>query len=65
MGALIYHSVDWLIEGWKWMADSAACAGYIIGEHRAASHDPILTATRVVNSPFKISKNSDEAMGSA
>lgn len=38
------------------MADSASCTDYVIGAHRAAPHDSILTAARAATSPF-------EAMG--
>jgi|TARA_B110000444_G_C18667204_1_gene513503 hypothetical protein len=35
------------------MAGSATCTGYVIGAHRAAPHDPILTAVRAATSPFE------------
>jgi hypothetical protein len=38
---------------------------YVIGAHRAAPHDPILTAARVATSTFEPAKINAEAMGSA
>ena len=42
------------------MAGSATCTGYVVGAHRAAHraapHDPILTAVRVATSPFEAAK---------
>jgi hypothetical protein len=35
------------------MAGSGTCTGYVIGAHRAAPHDPILTAVRATTSPFE------------
>lgn len=55
-GAAACHSVGWHTKGWKCMAGSASCTGYIIGAHRAASHDPILTAVRAATSPFESAK---------
>jgi len=35
-----------------------ACAGYVVGAHRAAPNDPILTAARAVTSPFEVASKS-------
>ena len=62
MGALLgaaCQSVGVHTKGWKWMSGSASCTGYVIGAHRAAPHDPVLTATRVAMSPFEASKRTD------
>ena len=55
-GAAFCHSVGWHTKGWTCMAGSASCTGYIIGAHRAAPHDPILTAARAATSPFESAK---------
>ena len=55
-GSGAYHSVGWHIKGWKCMAGSASCTAYIIGAHRAAPHEPILTAARAPTSPFEVAK---------
>ena len=55
-GAAFCHSVGWHTKGWKCMAGSASCTGYIIGAHRAAPHDPILTALRTATAPFEAAK---------
>jgi hypothetical protein len=52
----VCHSVGWHNTGWGWMAGSATCTGYVVGAHRAAPHDPILTAVRVATSPFEAAK---------
>jgi len=46
-GAYICHSVGWHTKGWKCISGSAACTGYVIGAHRAAPHDPTITASHV------------------
>ena len=63
-GASFCHSVGWHTKGWKCMSGGMACAGYVVGAHRAAPHDLILTAARAATSTFEASKNA-EAMGSA
>ena len=35
------------------MVGTIICTGYVIGAHRAAPHDPILTAARAATSPFE------------
>jgi hypothetical protein len=59
-GASVYRSFEWHTK--KFIAGTAACTGYVIGAHRAAPHDPILTATRAATSA---TKGNAEAMGSA
>jgi hypothetical protein len=53
VAGVLCHTVGWHAKGWKYMAGSATCTVYVIGAHRAAPHDPILTATRVATSPFE------------
>ena len=53
-GAAFCYSVGWHTKGWKCMSGSMACAGYVVGAHRAAPHDPILTATRAATSPVEV-----------
>ena len=55
-GAAICHSVGWHTKGFKCISGSATCTASIVGAHRAAPHDPILTATRAATSPFEASK---------
>ena len=38
------------------MAGSASCTAYLIGAHRAAPHDPILTAASAATSHFEAAK---------
>lgn len=52
-GASVCHSVGWHTKGWKCMSGSMSCASYVVGAHRAAPHDPILTAARAATSPFE------------
>jgi len=52
-GAAFCHSVGWHTKGWKCMSGSMTCASYVVGAHRAAPHDPILTAARAATSPFE------------
>lgn len=52
-GAAVCHIVGWHTKGWGCMSCSASCTGYVIGAHRAAPHDPILTAARAATSPFE------------
>ena len=63
-GSIACHSVGWHTKGWKCTGASMSFAGYIVGAHRAAPHDPILTATRAATSPFEAAKNA-AAEGSA
>ena len=63
-GSAACHSVGWHTKGWKCLSGSMACASYVVGAHRAAPHDPILTAARAATSPFEASKNAASA-GSA
>jgi len=62
--AVACQSVGWHTKGWKWTAASMSCAGYVVGAHRAAPHDPILTAARAATSPFEAASNA-AAEGSA
>ena len=64
-GASVYQSVGWRTKGFKCIAGSVACTGYVIGAQRAGPHDPILTASRAATSPFEAAKSNAEAVGSA
>jgi len=64
-GAQFCHSVGWHTKGWTCLGGSMACTGYVVGAHRAAPHDPILTAARAATSPFEAASKGAEAMGSA
>ena len=66
MGALLgaaCQSVGVHTKGWKWMSGSASCTDYVIGAHRAAPHDPVLTAARAATSPFEIAKQAEMGNG--
>lgn len=65
VGSLACHSVGWHTKGWKCTGASMSCSGYDVGAHRAAPHDPILTAVRVATSPFEAASNTAGTMGSA
>jgi len=41
------------------MAGSSVCTGYIIGAHRAAPHDPLLTSVRAATSPFEAASRAE------
>ena len=64
-GSMVCQSVGWHTKGWKCMSGSMACAGYVVGAHRAAPHDPILTAARAATSPFEMASKNAGTMGSA
>ena len=64
-GASLCDSVGWHTKGFKCIAGSASCTGYVIGAHRAAPHDPILIATRAATLPFEAVKGGAETMGTA
>lgn len=64
-GAAMCHSVGLHTKGFKCMSGTAACTSYVVGAHRAAPHDPLLTALRTATSPFEATKDSAEAMGTA
>ena len=49
----LFNSVGLHTKGWKCMSGSMTFAGYVIGAHRAAPHDPILTADKAAISPFE------------
>ena len=51
--------------GWKCLSGSVTCTDYVIGAHRAAPYDPLLTAARAATSPFEAAKGSAEAMETA
>ena len=52
-GSSICYSLGWHTKGWKCMSGSMICTSYVVGAHRAAPHDPILTAVRAATSPFE------------
>ena len=54
-----------IVKEFKCIAGSAAFTAYVIGAHRAAPHDPILTASRAATSPFEATKDNAKTMGSA
>jgi hypothetical protein len=65
-GAVPCHSVGWYAKGWKCMSGSATCTGYVIGAHRVAPHDLILTVARAATSTFEAAKDGNAgAMGIA
>tara|TARA_B110001452_G_C15039147_1_gene362954 strand:- start:54 stop:626 length:573 start_codon:yes stop_codon:yes gene_type:complete len=64
-GSMACHSVGWHTKGWKWTGASMSCAAYVVGAHRAAPHDPILTAARAATSPFETASKNAAAQGSA
>ena len=49
----LFPTLSWHTKEWKCMAGIIICTGYVIGAHRAAPHDPILTAARAATSPFE------------
>jgi hypothetical protein len=49
----VCHTVGWHTKGYKCDTGAAMCTGYLVGAHRAAPHDPVLTATRIATSPFE------------
>ena len=49
-----FQSVGWNTKGWKCMVGKASCTAYFVGAHRAAPHDPILTAVRAATSPLEL-----------
>lgn len=62
-GAYACHRVGWHNKGWKCMSGTAACTGYVIGSHRAAPTNPILTASRAAMSPFEVAKEAEMGDG--
>tara|TARA_B100000768_G_scaffold145782_1_gene138722 strand:- start:1958 stop:2539 length:582 start_codon:yes stop_codon:yes gene_type:complete len=56
VGSYACHSFGWHNKGWTCTGGAASCTGYVIGAHRAAPNDPILTASRTATSPFEAAK---------